>query len=161
MKTRSALLALSLLIPAAAQAQAVTHVQILPPKASPNGDNVVVIAINDVRLPATLPGQCLAKGVVTQVVLGTQFHAGQSLAIKVACGHGTPIIDDRPATRDGGNASVDAMVLSRTTKAIVHLDDTGAVIWREAPLPRLPQYGSVYGFSVLNGAALPLSRAVG
>jgi hypothetical protein len=135
------------------------HVQVLPAAPSPNGDNVVVIALSDVRAPATLPGQCLAKGVVTQVVLGSQFHAGQSLAIKVACSHGTPIIDSRPLTRDGGNASVDSMVLSRAKKALVHLDDTGDVIWQTSrPLPRLPQYGSVYGFVVLEGAALPLSR---
>jgi hypothetical protein len=143
----------------AALAQPQVRVQVLPAAPSPNGDNVVVIAVNDVRVPATLPGQCLAKGVVTQVVLGSQFHAGQSLAIKVACGHRTPILDDRPATRDGGNASIDSMVLSRAKKALVHLDDTGAVIWQwQQPLPRLPQYGSVYGFVVLDGAALPLSR---
>jgi hypothetical protein len=120
----------------------------------------VVIAVNDVRVPATLPGQCLARGVVTQVVSGSQFHAGQSLAIKVACGHRTPIIDSRPATRDG-EASVDAMVLSRAKKAVVRLDDTGAVIWQPSasfPNTKFAQYGSVYGYVVLDGALLPLSR---
>ena len=133
MKTRSALLALSLLIAAGgAQAQAPNpqlHIQVLKAPAPPNGDNIVVLAVDDVRVPATLPGQCMARGVVTQVVSGSQFHAGQSLAIKVACGHRTPIIDSRPLT-PFGDASIDAMVLSRAKKAVVRLDDTGAVIWR-------------------------------
>ena len=111
MKMPSALLALSLLIPAGAaqaqvqapaQAQPQVHVQVLRAPAPPNGDNVVVIAVNDVRVPATLPGQCLARGVVTQVVSGSQFHAGQSLAIKVACGQGRTSVCDGQQRRDEG-----------------------------------------------------------
>jgi hypothetical protein len=172
MKTRSALLALSLLIPAGAaqaeaqtqtpaqaqgQAQAQAQVRVLRAAAAPNGDNIVVIAVNDVRVPATLPGQCMARGVVTEVVSGSQFHAGQSLAIKVACGHRTPIIDSRPATPDG-DAGIDAMVLSRAKKAVVRLDDSGAVIWRPSGAFRdnRSQYKDTYGYMVLDGVKLPL-----
>jgi hypothetical protein len=170
MKTRSLVLALSLLIPAGAaqaqaqtqaqgQAQARAQAQILRAAAAPNGDNIVVLSVNDVRVPATLPGQCLAKGVVTQVVSGSQFHTGQSLAINVACGHRTPIIDSRPATRDG-EAGIDAMVMSRAKRAVVRLDDTGAVIWRPGssfPESQNGQYKGTYGYMVLDGVKLPLS----
>jgi hypothetical protein len=176
MKTHSLFLALSLLIPAGAaqaqaqaqspvqgqalgQAQAQAQVRVLRAAAAPNGDNLVVIAVNDVRVPATLPGQCMARGVVTQVVTGSQFHAGQSLAIKVACGHRTPIVDNRPLTRDSDSASIDAMVMSRAKKAVVRLDDSGAVIWRPAtglPETQNGQYRDAYGYVVLDGVKLPL-----
>jgi hypothetical protein len=157
MKTRSAVLALTLLI-AAGAAQAADPPSIRSVVIRPPDDNVVVIAVNDVQVPATLPGQCLARGVVSQVVSGKQFHAGQSLAIKVACGHRTPIIDSRPATRDG-DASIDAMILSRAKKAVVRLDDTGAVIWRPTAAfgeNQNGQYKGTYGYVVLDGVMLPL-----
>jgi hypothetical protein len=148
MKMRGGLLALILLLPAAAG----------PAAAAPTDDNVVVIAVNDVRVPATLPGQCVAKGVVTQVVSGAQFHAGQSIAIKVACGHRTPILDGAPAGAPQ-SGSIDAVVLAQSKKAVVRLDDTGAVIWRpSAPFPNSPQWGRVAGYVVLDGVKLPLSR---
>jgi hypothetical protein len=129
----------------------------------PAGDNVVVIAVDDVRVPATLPGQCVAKGVISQVVFGSQFHAGQSIAIKVACGHRTPIVDDSPAgpAPQSGAGSIDAMVLAQSKKAVVRLDDTGAVIWQPSaafPDTLFAQYGRVAGYVVLDGVRLPLSR---
>ena len=153
MKTCSGLLVLFFLIPAgAARAETVQPVA---------DDNVVVIAVNDVRLPATLPGQCVAKGVITQVVSGSQFQAGQSIAIRVACGHRTPILDEAPdgAPRPGG---VDAMILAQSKKAIVRLDDTGAVVWRpSSPVPTTPQWGRVAGYVVLDGVKVPLNRQAG
>ena len=158
MKTHSALLALSLLI-AAGAAQAAAPPSIKSFVVRPPDDNVVIIAVNDVQVPATLPGQCLARGVVTQVVSGKQFHAGQSLAINVACGHRTPIIDSRPLTPNGESASIDAMIMSRAKKAVVRLDDTGAVIWRPKsgfPDVQNGQYKATYGYVVLDGVILPL-----
>ena len=161
MKARGGLIVLSLLIPAGAAwaAQAVS---------GPVGDNVVVIAVTDVNVPATLPGECVSRGMITQVVAGSRFHAGQAIAIKVACGHRTPIIDEGPARpvapeREWSNGSIDANVVAQSKKAVVRLDDTGAVIWQPPaafPDDRFAQFSRVAGYTALDGVKLPLSRRV-
>ena len=155
MTMRSTLLALSLSTPTAALAATTS---------APTGDNVVVLSVRDVTVAATLPGQCVAKGVVTEVVAGGQFHSGQSIAIKVACSHRTPILDGRPAAPGGATqGGIDATVLSHAKRAVVRLDDTGDVIWQAPsafPEPRFAQYGRVAGYVVLDGVKLPLSRRV-
>jgi hypothetical protein len=106
-------------------------------------------------------------GTITQVVAGSHFHAGQAIAIKVACGHRTPILDDRPARpapeREWQSGSIDANVVAQSKKAVVRLDDTGAVIWQPPPAfpdDRFAQVGRVAGYTVLDGVKLPLASRV-
>jgi hypothetical protein len=130
--------------------------------AAPMGENVVVIAVSNVQLPNALPGQCLVRGLVQQVVSGCRFQPGQPLVIKVDCGVGTPILDSRPATREAqASGSVDAAVLAQSKLGVVRLDDTGRVLWQPSPdfaADKFSQYGKIAGYRVLEGSALPIGR---
>jgi hypothetical protein len=131
----------------------------LPATAASLGDKGVVVTVKGVTTPDRLPGDCVARGLVAQVISGSQFRVGQPIAIKVACGRRDPVLDGAPERAGAATASVDAGILAQAKQAVVHLDDTGAVIW--SPSPRLGDrsaLGPVAGFRVLDGVKLPLSR---
>jgi hypothetical protein len=139
MKLLSALSALSLLLPAASAG------------AAPVG-NVVVIQLDEVRQPASLPGACAVKAHVREVWSGTAYRLGQAVSIAVPCGRNPPVFDPRPARPSHGPMTQDIAVLRPLARAAVHLDDAGALIWAPSR-PHRNLY--VVGYHPLTAAALP------
>jgi hypothetical protein len=139
MKLLSALSALSLFLPAAAGA-------------APAAGNVVVIRLDEVRQPASLPGACAVRAHVREVWSGSAYRIGQAISIAVPCGRNEPVLDSRPARPAQGPMTQDIRVLRRAATAAVHLDGSGALIWAPSR-PHRNMY--VVGYRPLTATVLP------
>jgi hypothetical protein len=117
-------------------------------------ENVVVIAVTKASVPGKLPGLCQINGTVGEVWEGKAFRKGQAISLPVPCGsHAQPL---RPP---GANAQLaDPQVLLKSKQAIAHLDDAGALVWRETARA-FGGVGRVSGYRVFDGAMLPLRQA--
>ena len=125
------------------------------------GDNVLIVAPRTVQVPDRLPGDCRVEAVVLQVLDGSAFRTGQSIAIRVPCSDRAPVLDRRPATPLSPDAKpavtgLDPMVLRRSRRGFVHLDDAGGLIW--TPSRKLyGAFGRIGGYRVLDGVRIPLA----
>ncbi len=122
--------------------------------ASAAGDNVVLIDVSKVEVPATLPGLCPLSGRVHQVWQGKAFHAGQTISLRVPCSSGnsfmTPV--DLPHGQSAHLVAVD--VLRKSKQGLARLDDAGNLIWKPSGRTYGP-WGVAAGYRVLDGALLP------
>jgi hypothetical protein len=140
MKLLSALSALTVLLPLASAS------------AAGGGENVVVIRLDAVRQPPSLPGACAVKAHVREVWSGTAYRVGQAVSIAVPCRRNQPLFDPRPARPSHGPMAQDIAVLRPSARAAVHLDDAGALIWAPSR-PHRNLY--VVGYHPLTGRILP------
>jgi hypothetical protein len=123
--------------------------------AAGTGDNVVTIDVTKVLLPAKMPGLCNVSGTIAEVWTGKAFHAGQPLALKVPCSNGASVLTPANAVAEDSHYSViSADVLLKSKKGVARLDDSGALIWKVTG-QSFGTMGAVWGYRVLDGAALP------
>jgi hypothetical protein len=121
--------------------------------ASAAGENVVLIAVDKVAPPTRLPGLCQVTGVVTNVLDGKAFRAGQALGLKVPCSAGNSYMTPVSTGQEQRFISVDVLLKSR--EGMAHIDDGGALIWEHANR----SYGgmsNVSGYRVLDGTLMPV-----
>ena len=118
------------------------------------GDNVVLVAVNKVGLPQSLPGLCRLNASVTQVWEGKAFRAGQAVVIHVPCSAGNSF--RTPANLVHGQSaqliSVDVLLKSR--QGLARIDDAGNLLWQSSGRTYGP-WGVADGYRVLDGALLP------
>lgn len=118
------------------------------------GDNVVMVSVSHVAVPAKLPGLCRVDGLVRHVWEGRAFHEGQAIALKVPCGdHGTGPLP--PATTRDGPRLTDPYVLRTSHLGAAHIDDAGNLMWRPPGNTR----DVIWGYRVLQAVRLRLSRS--
>ena len=120
------------------------------------GDNVVIITIGKVGLPARLPGMCNLGGTVRQVLEGKRFHASQAITLKVPCSGGESHLIPAVAvlgTQDNARF-IAADVLEKSQYGLARIDDTGALIW-EYSKSAYGRWGVVGGYRVLDVGAVP------
>jgi hypothetical protein len=121
-------------------------------RALAGGDNVVMLSVVHVMVPARLPGLCRVDGLVRHVWEGKAFHDGQAISIGVPCG-------DRaagplpPATQGEGPRLTDPYVLSASSLGAAHIDDAGKLMWRPAGSTR----DVIWGYRVLQAVRLRLA----
>jgi hypothetical protein len=119
------------------------------------GDNVVLIDVGKVDLPAHLPGLCQVNGVVSKVWDGKAFHRGQFIALKVPCSAGNSYMTPAFTVPGGQDPRFIAVrVLLKSKQGVAHLDDTGALIWEHSN-HLYDNVGHVSGYRVLDGTLLP------
>ena len=117
-------------------------------------ENVVVIAVTKASVPAKLPGLCQINGTVSEVWEGKAFRKGQAISLPVPCGsHAQPL---RPPGADAQLA--DPQVVMKSRQGIAHLDDAGALVWRQTARA-YGGVGKLSGYRVYDGAMLPLRQA--
>ncbi len=141
MTKRSAFLASALLLLAA-----------LP--ASAAGDNVVLIAVNKVDLPYSLPGLCRLNVTVNQVWEGKAFHPGQGLVLSVPCSAGNSFMTPANLARGQGIHLFAVDVLRKSRQGLARIDDAGTLIWQPSSRSYGP-WGVADGYRVLDGALVP------
>jgi hypothetical protein len=123
--------------------------------ASAAGDNVVLIAVGKVGLPAKLPGLCDVGGTVSQVWEGKAFRAGQAISLKVPCSGGASYLTPAVAILGAQSAHfVAADVLEKSKLGFARIDDSGKLIWQGSERSYGP-WGAVAGYRVMDGAAVP------
>ena len=116
--------------------------------------NVVIISVIKATVPSKLPGICQISGMVGEVLEGKTFRRGQVISLHVPCGsHPQPL---RPPGADAQLA--DPQVLMKSKQGIAHLDDAGALVWRETARSYRGA-GKISGYRVFDGAILPLRAA--
>jgi hypothetical protein len=126
------------------------------------GDNVLVVAPISVTAPSKLPGPCRVQARVLQTWAGAAFQVGQSIAIEVPCNDRAPVFDSRPLWRTPPAGEplalgLDPVVLRRSVRGYVHLDDAGRLIW--VPSNRgYGSYGVAVGYRVVDAVKLPADR---
>jgi hypothetical protein len=125
---------------------------ILPAAAA--GDNVVLIAVNKVRLPPSLPGLCRLNASVTQVWEGKAFRAGQALVISVPCSAGNSFRTPANLVRGQSAHLIAVDVLLKSRQGLARIDDAGNLIWESSGRTYGP-WGAADGYRVLDGALLP------
>jgi len=122
--------------------------------ASASGDNVVLVAVNKVGLPHSLPGFCQLNTSVSQVWEGKTFHSGQALVIKVPCSAGNSFMTPANLIQGQGAHLFAADVLQRSKQGLARIDDAGNLIWQPSTRSYGP-WGVAYGYRVLDGAVVP------
>jgi hypothetical protein len=120
-------------------------------------DNVVMVAVAHVTVPAKLPGLCRLDGTVRHVWQGEAFHEGQALSLKIPCGTDAlmPLPGAQP-TRLSGPRLIDPQVLSASTLGAAHIDDSGNLMWQPA---NGSGGGIIWGYRVLQGVRLRLGQS--
>lgn len=134
-----------------------------------NHENLIVIQVGKVIIPANLPGPCRVEGVVSQVIEGPTYHAGQPIWLDVPCTRHSAL-DFRPApgTRIPSPGipnpppaaaefyGLDPVLLRGSKVGAARLDDRGNLIWdaRVSPLRPAAPYDGVMGYRMLDGPRL-------
>lgn len=123
-----------------------------------SGDNVVMVAVAHVAVPAKLPGVCRVEGTVRHVWQGRAFHEGQAIALNVPCGTVALIpLPPTPPAPISGPRLTDPAVLRASSLGAAHIDDAGNLMWQPADGR---ERGVIWGYRVLQGVRLRLSRTV-
>ena len=141
MTTRSALLASILILSAASPAAAAS-------------DNVVLVNVNKVDLPSSLPGLCRLNGTVSQVWEGKAFHSGQALVLSVPCSAGNSFRTPVNLIQGQGVHLFAVDVLRKSKQGLARIDDAGKLIWQPSNHSYGP-WGVADGYRVLDGALVP------
>jgi hypothetical protein len=119
------------------------------------GDNVVVIAVGKVDVPARLPGVCDVTGKISQVWDGKGFHVGDAISLKVPCrGNDASLIPAVATKGPAGPRFIAADILRNSHQGFARLDDTGAVIWDYSNRP-YGAWGLAGGYRVMDGMVVP------
>ena len=141
MTTRSALLASVLILSAVVPAAAAS-------------DNVVLVDVNKVDLPSSLPGLCRLNGTVSQVWEGKAFHSGQALVLSVPCSAGNSFRTPANLIQGQGVHLFAVDVLRKSKQGLARIDDVGRLIWQPSNHSYGP-WGVADGYRVLDGALVP------
>jgi hypothetical protein len=125
------------------------------------GDNVVIITVGNVELPARLPGLCNLSGTVSQVLRGKSFRAGQGISLKVPCSGGESHLIPAVAVLGAPDnvRFIAADVLEKSKHGLARIDDAGALIWQYSKGAYGP-WGVAGGYRVLDVGAVPAAPAV-
>jgi hypothetical protein len=120
------------------------------------GDNVVIITVGKVGLPAKLPGVCDLGGTVRQVLEGRRFHASQAITLKVPCSGGESHLIPAVAVLGTPDTArfIAADVLEKSRYGLARIDDSGALIW-EYSNSAYGRWGVAGGYRVLDVGAVP------
>jgi len=128
--------------------------------------NVVVVAAAGVEIPSTLPGECVFRGSVRQVLEGRAYKVGQAVAIRVPCDdqvrierRSPPLPKPQPFGPQAGRNEVrriPAPALRSARTAVARLDGAGRLVW-SASAKRYPRICSFTGFRVLDPNASRLA----
>jgi hypothetical protein len=143
------------LIPSRFGAAAALALAVLTAPAWAAGDNVVMISVAHVGMPAKFPGLCRVDGVVRHVWQGNAFHEGETLSLKVPCGAHANVMPLLPAGPTSGARLTDPFVLRASMLGAAHLDDAGNLMWQ----PANGDGRTIWGYRVLQAVRLHLSRS--
>ena len=111
------------------------------------GPNVLAIAVSGVAVPDKLPGECRVNGIVTAVIQGRAFHAGQSVSLDVPCMGVRRTLDREPARPSPYPMPLIAEALKTSKSGCVRVDNAGKVIWTHAA-EAVPVCGQVPGYKI-------------
>ncbi|HWY61045.1 MAG TPA: hypothetical protein VNW15_04010 [Rhizomicrobium sp.] len=128
--------------------------------ANATGDNVVIITVGHVALPAKLPGLCDLSGAVSQVLEGKRFRAGQVISLKVPCSGGESHLIPAVAVLGAPDnvRFIAADVLEKSQHGLARIDDAGALIWQYSK-SAYGRWGVAGGYRVLDVGAVPAAPA--
>src|SRR3984957_15146878 len=141
MTTRSAFLASVLILSAVSPANAAS-------------DNVVLVNVNKVDLPASLPGLCGLNGTGSQVWEGKAFHSGQALVLSVPCSAGNSFRTPVNLVQGQGVHLFAVDVLRKSKQGLARIDDAGKLIWQPSNHSYGP-WGVADADRVLGGGPVP------
>lgn len=122
--------------------------------ASAAGDNVVLIAVNKVDLPHSLPGLCRLNASVSQVWEGKAFHPGQTLVLNIPCSAGNSFMTPANLIQGQGTHLFAVDVLRKSKQGLARIDDADDLIWKPSNRSYGP-WGMADGYRVLDGALVP------
>ena len=109
--------------------------------------NVLMIAVTRVAAPDKLPGECRVSGIVTAVIEGGAFHAGQAVSLGVPCMGARRTLDREPARPSPYPMPLIADALKTSKSGCVRVDGAGKVIWTHAK-EAVPVCGQVSGYKI-------------
>jgi hypothetical protein len=123
------------------------------------GDNVVLVTVGTVQVPAKLPGVCALSGIVRQVLDGKAFHAGQVISLSIPCrGDEASLIPAVATNAPAGPRFISADILAKSKRGLARLDDSGALIW-DYSKRSYGHLGVAGGYRVMDGATMPVMPA--